>query len=338
MKTIDFFYELPEELIAQTPLDKRSDSRLMKLNKTDGSCRHHSFNQIIEELSSGDVLVFNNSKVIPARLLGNRLGGGKAEVLLLKDLGSDCWECLVKPGKKLRVGSEIIFPEGVIGIIEECTDFGGRKIRFKYSGIWLEVLDQIGEMPLPPYIRQKMTSKDRYQTVYAVHPGSAAAPTAGLHFTPELLDTLKEKGIKTAFVTLHIGLDTFRPVQVEKLEDHQMHSEYYSISTECIETIQSARLSRKKVIAVGTTSVRVLETVANQELLQEHSGWTDIFIFPGYEFKMVDGLITNFHLPQSTLMMLISALAGRENVLSAYKEAVKEQYRFFSFGDSMFIL
>ena len=338
MKTEDFSYDLPEELIAQTPLKERSSSRLLKLDRSSGEISHQSFSQILEELSQGDVLVFNDTKVIPARLMGKRLNGGATEVLLLKDLGEDRWECLVKPGKKLRIGSEIFFPENIKGIVEESTLFGGRIIRFYYQGIWMELLEKIGQMPLPPYIHKTLDEANRYQTVYAVHPGSAAAPTAGLHFTPELLEKARQKEIETAFVTLHVGLGTFRPVKVENVLEHQMHSEYFHFPKECADKIKKAQEEGRRVIAVGTTSVRVLETVAQSGILGEQSGWTDIFIYPGYEFKWVDGLITNFHLPQSTLMMLVSALAGKDNVFNAYHQAIELRYRFFSFGDSMLII
>ena len=338
MKSKDFSYELPEELIAQTPLKDRSSSRMMKVDRASGEWEHRVFTSILDELREGDLLVFNNTKVIPARLIGERQNGGAAELLLLKDLGDDRWECLARPGKRLKVGAEIFFPEGLEGIVEGTTSFGGRVVRFVYSGIWMEILDRIGEMPLPPYIHEKLEEKDRYQTVYAEHKGSAAAPTAGLHFTDELLEALRSKGVKTSFVTLHVGLGTFRPVQVESVEDHEMHSEYYHFPTECGEQIRETMNSGGRVIAVGTTSIRVLETVAKTGQFTEQTGWTDIFIYPGYSFHWVDGLITNFHLPQSTLLMLVSALAGRENMLAAYEEAVREKYRFFSFGDSMMIL
>ena len=338
MKSEDFSYELPEELIAQTPLKDRSASRQMRLDRRSGEWKHQAFSQLIDDLEPGDVLVFNDTKVIPARLIGTRVNGGAAEILLLKDLGEDRWECLVKPGKKLRIGSEVFFPEGIKGIIEDTTSFGGRIVRFEYQGIWLELLEKMGQMPLPPYIHEKLDEKSRYQTVYAIHPGSAAAPTAGLHFTPELLAKIEAKGIETAFLTLHVGLGTFRPVQVENVLDHEMHSEYYHFPKECGEKVRKAKEQGKKVIAVGTTSIRVMETVAQSGSFEEQSGWTNIFIYPGYSFKWVDGLITNFHLPQSTLMMLVSALAGRENILAAYDEAIKEKYRFFSFGDSMIII
>ena len=338
MKSKDFSYELPEELIAQTPLKDRSSSRMMKVDRASGEWEHRVFTSILDELREGDLLVFNNTKVIPARLIGERQNGGAAELLLLKDLGDDRWECLARPGKRLKVGAEIFFPEGLKGIVEDTTSFGGRVVRFVYSGIWMEILDRIGEMPLPPYIHEKLEEKDRYQTVYAEHKGSAAAPTAGLHFTDELLEALRSKGVKTSFVTLHVGLGTFRPVQVESVEDHEMHSEYYHFPAECGEQIRETMNSGGRVIAVGTTSIRVLETVAKTGQFTEQTGWTDIFIYPGYSFHWVDGLITNFHLPQSTLLMLVSALAGRENMLAAYEEAVREKYRFFSVGDSTMIL
>ena len=338
MKSKDFSYELPEELIAQTPLKDRSSSRMMKVDRLKGEWVHGQFTDILDELREGDLLVFNNTKVIPARLIGKRQNGGEAELLLLKDLGEDRWECLARPGKRLKVGAEVFFPEGLKGIVEDITSFGGRVVRFEYSGIWMEILERIGEMPLPPYIHEKLEEKDRYQTVYAEHKGSAAAPTAGLHFTDELLDAIRAKGVKTTFVTLHVGLGTFRPVQVDSIEDHEMHSEYYHFSADCGRQVQETLAAGGRVIAVGTTSVRVLETVAATGTFAEQSGWTDIFIYPGYTFHWIDGLITNFHLPQSTLLMLVSALCGRENMLAAYEEAVREKYRFFSFGDSMMIL
>lgn len=338
MKTEDFSYDLPEELIAQTPLKDRSSSRLMKVDRRNGTYSHHSFKEILDLISPGDLLVFNDTKVIPARLMGQRENGGISEVLLLRDLGEDRWECLVRPGKKMRIGTKIDFPAGVSGMIEEHTEFGGRIISFTYQGIWLELLEKIGQMPLPPYIHKKLEEKDRYQTVYANDPGSAAAPTAGLHFTPELLEEAKKRGIETAFLTLHVGLGTFRPVQVEDVLEHKMHSEYFSFSKECGEKVRKAKKSGHRVIAVGTTSVRVLETVAKSGDYSSHEGWTDIFIYPGYQFQWVDALITNFHLPQSTLMMLVSALANRENILAAYEEAIRQRYRFFSFGDSMLII
>ena len=338
MKSSDFNYELPEELIAQTPLETRSDSRLMVIDKKTGVRSHEEFSNLPSFLKPGDLLIFNNSRVIPARLIGERSGGGAAEVLLLSDLGNDRWECLVRPGKKLKPGSIIQFPEGLKGFVEETTDFGGRIVRFEYSGIWLELLDRIGQMPLPPYIHEQLEDKERYQTVYSKHPGSAAAPTAGLHFTPEVLKELSDKGIETDFVTLHVGLGTFRPVQVENVTDHVMHKEYFEVTESCLAKIKAAKAEGRRVIAVGTTSVRVLETLASWGENPKLAGWTDIFIYPGYSFKWVEGLITNFHLPQSTLLMLVSTLASKKIILDAYEEAVAERYRFFSFGDSMLIL
>ena len=338
MKSSDFNYELPEELIAQTPLETRSDSRLMVIDKKTGVRSHEEFSNLPSFLKPGDLLIFNNSRVIPARLIGERSGGGAAEVLLLSDLGNDRWECLVRPGKKLKAGSIIQFPEGLKGFVEETTDFGGRIVRFEYSGIWLELLDRIGQMPLPPYIHEQLEDKERYQTVYSKHPGSAAAPTAGLHFTPEVLKELSDKGIETDFVTLHVGLGTFRPVQVENVTDHVMHKEYFEVTESCLAKIKAAKAEGRRVIAVGTTSVRVLETLASWGENPTLAGWTDIFIYPGYSFKWVEGLVTNFHLPQSTLLMLVSTLASKKIILDAYEEAVAERYRFFSFGDSMLIL
>lgn len=338
MKTEDFSYHLPEELIAQTPLKDRSSSRLMKVDRRNGTYSHHSFKEILDLISPGDLLVFNDTKVIPARLMGQRENGGVSEILLLRDLGEDRWECLVRPGKKMKIGTKVEFPMGVYGVIEDHTEFGGRVVRFTYQGIWLELLEKIGQMPLPPYIHEKLEEKDRYQTVYANDPGSAAAPTAGLHFTPELLAEAKKRGIETAFLTLHVGLGTFRPVQVENVLEHKMHSEYFSFTEECGEQVRKAKENGHRVIAVGTTSVRVLETVARNGNYSSQEGWTDIFIYPGYQFQWVDALITNFHLPQSTLMMLVSALADRESILSAYEEAIRQRYRFFSFGDSMLII
>ena len=338
MKSSDFNYELPEELIAQTPLETRSDSRLMVIDKKTGVRSHEEFSNLPSFLKPGDLLIFNNSRVIPARLIGERSGGGAAEVLLLSDLGNDRWECLVRPGKKLKPGSIIQFSEGLKGFVEETTDFGGRIVRFEYSGIWLELLDRIGQMPLPPYIHEQLEDKERYQTVYSKHPGSAAAPTAGLHFTPEVLKELSDKGIETDFVTLHVGLGTFRPVQVENVTDHVMHKEYFEVTESCLAKIKAAKAEGRRVIAVGTTSVRVLETLASWGENPTLAGWTDIFIYPGYSFKWVEGLVTNFHLPQSTLLMLVSTLASKKIILDAYEEAVAERYRFFSFGDSMLIL
>ena len=340
MDVRDFDYELPEELIAQDPLLRRDDSRLMILDKKTGGIRHSVFHDIIDELQPGDCLVVNNSRVIPARLHGTRKGtGALIEVLLLKRKSDHVWETLVKPGKKCRVGTEIDFGEGrltgkVIDILEE----GNRLIEFSYDGVFEEVLDALGEMPLPPYITHKLEDKNRYQTVYAKYDGSAAAPTAGLHFTEELLQKIREKGIDIAEVTLHVGLGTFRPVKVETIEEHHMHSEFYMISAEAAEKINRAKDTGHRVICVGTTSCRTIESAADENgRLRECSGWTEIFIYPGYRFKVLDALITNFHLPQSTLVMLVSALAGRENILNAYKEAIRERYRFFSFGDAMLI-
>ncbi|MCF0158061.1 tRNA preQ1(34) S-adenosylmethionine ribosyltransferase-isomerase QueA [Veillonella caviae] len=340
MKVTDFDYELPEALIAQFPVEPRDTSRLLTLNKVTGAVEHKAhFYELVEELNEGDVLVFNNTKVIPARLYGHREGsGGKVEVLLLTPCGENRWECLVKPGKKCPVGQVIVFDERLKATVLDKTDFGGRIVEFTVDGIFDDIIQEIGEMPLPPYIHEKLEDKERYQTVYAKEKGSAAAPTAGLHFTPELLEKIKAKGVELEFVTLHVGLGTFRPVSVESIEDHDMHSEFYSVSPETAARINDAKAKGRRIIAVGTTSVRTLESASTDDgVLQGTSGWTQIFIYPGYTFKMVDALVTNFHLPQSTLLMLISALAGREHCLAAYEEAVREKYRFFSFGDAMFI-
>lgn len=340
MKVTDFDYELPEALIAQFPVEPRDTSRLLTLNKVTGAVEHKAhFYELVEELNEGDVLVFNNTKVIPARLYGHREGsGGKVEVLLLTPCGENRWECLVKPGKKCPVGQVIVFDERLKATVLDKTDFGGRIVEFMVDGIFDDIIQEIGEMPLPPYIHEKLEDKERYQTVYAKEKGSAAAPTAGLHFTPELLEKIKAKGVELEFVTLHVGLGTFRPVSVESIEDHDMHSEFYSVSPETAARINDAKAKGRRIIAVGTTSVRTLESASTDDgVLQGTSGWTQIFIYPGYTFKMVDALVTNFHLPQSTLLMLISALAGREHCLAAYEEAVREKYRFFSFGDAMFI-
>lgn len=339
---IDLFdFDLPEELIAQTPIGKRDESRLMLLNKKTGEIQHHYFKDIIRFLEKGDTLVLNNTKVLPARLLGLKKDtGAKIEILLLKQLENDRWETLVKPGKKLRPGHEVIFGDGRLkGIIEEVTEAGGRIVRFEYKGIFNEILDQLGNMPLPPYIKEQLEDKDRYQTVYAKHIGSSAAPTAGLHFTEELLEQIRKKGINVVYLTLHVGLGTFRPVNTEVIENHQMHSEYYSLSEETANELNKAKEEGKRIIAVGTTSVRTLETVIDKETnrFTAKQGWTDIFIYPGYSFKAIDAMITNFHLPKSSLIMLVSALAGRENIMKAYREAVGNKYRFFSFGDAMFI-
>ena len=341
MKRQDFYYDLPEELIAQDPLEDRSSSRLLVLDKETGATSHHIFKEITGYLKEGDCLVINDTKVIPARLIGAKEGtGAKIEILLLKRKENNIWETLVKPGKKAKVGTRIVFGEGllvgeVVGIVEE----GNRLVKFEYEGIFEEILDQLGQMPLPPYITHQLEDKNRYQTVYAKHTGSAAAPTAGLHFTPELLKEIEEKGIDIARVTLHVGLGTFRPVKVDEITDHHMHSEFYQVDEEAAEKINRAKDSGHRVISVGTTSCRTLESATDENgILRAGSGWTEIFIYPGYKFKILDGLITNFHLPESTLIMLVSALAGREHVLAAYEEAVQERYRFFSFGDAMLIV
>ena len=340
MKKEDFYFDLPEELIAQDPLEDRSGSRLLVLDKETGETEHHIFREIVNYLNPGDCLVINDTKVIPARLIGEKDGtGAKVEVLLLKRKENDIWETLVKPGRKMKPGARLVFGNGllkaeVIGVVEE----GNRLIRFEYEGIFEEILDQLGQMPLPPYITHQLEDKNRYQTVYAKHSGSAAAPTAGLHFTPELLDEIKEKGVEIAHVTLHVGLGTFRPVKVENIQEHHMHSEFYRIEQSEADKINRAKEEGHRVICVGTTSCRTVESAADENgRLRECSGWTEIFIYPGYKFKVLDALITNFHLPESTLIMLVSALAGREHVLAAYEEAIRERYRFFSFGDAMFI-
>ena len=340
MKTSDFYYDLPEELIAQDPLEDRSSSRLMILDKETGKTEHHVFREIIDELNPGDCLVINDTKVIPARLIGAKEDtGAKIEVLLLKRGADDVWETLVKPGKKARPGARISFGDGLlVGEVMDVVEEGNRLIHFEYEGIFEEILDQLGQMPLPPYITHKLEDKNRYQTVYAKHEGSAAAPTAGLHFTKELLKQIEDMGVKIARVTLHVGLGTFRPVKVENILDHHMHSEFYQVDKEAADIINNTKANGGRVIAVGTTSTRTLESVADENgHIPVKSGWTEIFIYPGYKFKAIDCLITNFHLPESTLVMLVSALAGRENVLNAYEVAVKERYRFFSFGDAMFI-
>lgn len=335
-------FELPEQLIAQTPLLDRSSSRLLTLNKENGHLSHQTFADIIDCLNPGDTLVLNDTKVIPARLFGEKEDtGAKAEVLLLKSIGQDRWEALVKPGKKLKKGNVISFGDGKLkAVIEEEGEMGARTLSFSYEGIFQEILDELGQMPLPPYIKEKLDDRDRYQTVYAKHEGSAAAPTAGLHFTETLLEQIRAKGVDIAFITLHVGLGTFRPMSVDQVEDHVMHEEYYSLSQETAELLNETKRRGGRVIAVGTTSCRTLETVGselNGEPLRESSGWTGIFIYPGYKFTVVDALITNFHLPKSTLVMLVSALAGREHIMKAYAEAVEKEYRFFSFGDAMFI-
>lgn len=340
MDVKDFDYELPEELIAQDPLEDRSSSRLMVLDRETGEFEHKVFKDIIDYLNPGDCLVLNNTKVIPARFFGAKEGtNARIELLLLKRKENDVWETLVKPGKKAKPGTRIVFGDGLlVGEIIDIVDEGNRLIKFYYEGIFEEILDKLGQMPLPPYITHELKDKKRYQTVYAKYDGSAAAPTAGLHFTKELLEQVKAKGIKIAEVTLHVGLGTFRPVKVDNILDHHMHSEFYMVSQEAADTINTAKKEGHRVISVGTTSTRTLESAADENgILRECSGWTEIFIYPGYSFKVIDGLITNFHLPQSTLVMLVSALAGREHVLNAYKAAVEEKYRFFSFGDAMFI-
>ena len=340
MKRQDFYFDLPEELIAQDPLEDRSSSRLLVLDKKTGATSHHIFREIKDYLKPGDCLVINDTKVIPARLIGEKEGtGGKVEVLLLKRKGNDVWETLVKPGKKMKPGARVSFGDGLLkGEVLEVVEEGNRLIHFEYEGIFEEILDQLGQMPLPPYITHQLKDKNRYQTVYAKYDGSAAAPTAGLHFTKELLQKVKDMGVDIAEVTLHVGLGTFRPVKVENVLDHHMHSEFYMVSQEAADKINRAKESGHRVIAVGTTSTRTLEAAADENgRLHETSGWTEIFIYPGYQFKVIDALITNFHLPQSTLVMLVSALAGREHVLHAYETAVKERYRFFSFGDAMLI-
>ena len=339
MKTHDFYYDLPEELIAQTPLQQRDTSRLLVLNKETGETEHRHFYDIIDYLHPGDCLVMNDSRVLPARLLGHRPTGGAVELLLLRDCGDKRWECLARPGKKMQAGQTVIFGNGELTatVWEVCED-GNRIVEFHYDGIFLEVLERLGKMPLPPYIKEELQDQERYQTVYSREVGSAAAPTAGLHFTNELLDKIREKGIKTAFVTLHVGLGTFRPVKAEEISEHHMHSELCMISAETARTLNETKASGGRIVCVGTTSCRTLESLVNEDgTFSEKNRWTDIFIFPGYEFKAMDALITNFHLPESTLVMLVSAFAGRENVLSAYNEAVREKYRFFSFGDACYI-
>ena len=340
LKKSDFYFDLPQELIAQDPLEDRSSSRLLVLDKNTGELSHHIFRDIIDYLHPGDCLVLNNTKVIPARLLGEREGtGGHVEVLLLKRKEADVWETLVKPGKKCKPGQRLSFGDGLLKAeVLETVEEGNRLIRFEYEGIFEEVLDKLGEMPLPPYITHKLKDKNRYQTVYAKYEGSAAAPTAGLHFTRELLQQIADKGIKIAYVTLHVGLGTFRPVKEENVLEHHMHSEYYQVTEEAANTINETKRNGGRVICVGTTSCRTIESQAAEDgTMRASAGWTDIFIYPGYKFKVLDALVTNFHLPESTLIMLVSALAGREHVLAAYQQAVEERYRFFSFGDAMFI-
>ena len=340
MKTHDFWYDLPEELIAQTPLEKRDTSRLLKLDRVSGAVEHHHFYDIVDYLQPGDCLVMNDSRVLPARLLGHRPTGGAIEVLLLRDLGDKKWECLCKPGRKMQVDNQVIFGNGELtATVVEVQETGNRVIEFHYEGIFLEVLERLGKMPLPPYIKEELADQERYQTVYSKAVGSAAAPTAGLHWTPELLEKVRAKGVKTAFVTLHVGLGTFRPVSAENILEHHMHAELCMISQETADVLNQAKAEGGRVICVGTTSCRTLESLVNEDgTFEAKSKWTEIFIYPGYTFKAMDGLITNFHLPESTLVMLVSAFAGREHVLAAYEEAVRERYRFFSFGDAMCIL
>ncbi len=339
MKTHDFYYDLPEELIAQTPLEKRDTSRLLCLNRETGEWEHKHFYDIIDYLNPGDCLVMNDSRVLPARLLGHRPSGGAVEVLLLRDLGDRCWECLCKPGRKMQVGSEVIFGNGELtATVRAVQEDGNRVVEFHYTGIFLEVLERLGKMPLPPYIKAELEDQERYQTVYSREVGSAAAPTAGLHFTQELLDAIRAKGVNTAFVTLHVGLGTFRPVKTEEVLEHHMHSELCMMNDETAAILNKTRAAGGRIVCVGTTSCRTLESLVNEDgTFAAKSKWTDIFIYPGYRFKAMDALITNFHLPESTLVMLVSAFAGRETVLAAYAEAVKERYRFFSFGDAMYI-
>ena len=341
MKTSDFYYDLPQELIAQDPLEDRSSSRLLHLSMKDGSVEHRHFTDILDYLKEGDCLVVNDTRVIPARLYGHKEEtGALIEILLLKRKENDIWECLVKPGKKARPGAKLVFGDGILkGEIIDVVEEGNRLIQFQYEGIFEEILDQLGEMPLPPYITHKLEDKNRYQTVYAKNDGSAAAPTAGLHFTQELLQKVQEKGVKIAHVTLHVGLGTFRPVKVDDVENHHMHSEFYVVEEDQAKLINDTKKQGGRVISVGTTSCRTLESATDEDgVLHPGSGWTEIFIYPGYQFKMIDGLITNFHLPESTLMMLVSALAGKDRIMAAYEEAVKERYRFFSFGDAMLII
>ena len=340
MKTSDFFYDLPEELIAQTPLQQRDTSRLMALDRRTGEISHRHFYDILDYLQPGDCLVMNDSRVLPARLLGHRPTGGAVEVLLLRDLGDKRWECLCKPGRKMQVGNEVIFGDGELtATVKAVQEDGNRVVEFHYEGIFLEVLERLGKMPLPPYIKAELSDQERYQTVYSREVGSAAAPTAGLHFTNELLDKIRAKGVKTAFVTLHVGLGTFRPVKADNILEHHMHSELCMMSAETAAILNETKAAGGRVICVGTTSCRTLESLAGEDgTFAAGSKWTEIFIYPGYTFKAMDGLITNFHLPESTLVMLVSAFAGRENVLAAYRTAVEEKYRFFSFGDAMCIL
>lgn len=340
MKTSDFYYDLPQELIAQTPIEKRDASRLLTLDKHTGAWEHHHFYELPDFLTEKDCLILNDSRVLPARLLGQRLpGGGACEVLLLTDRGDGVWECLVRPGKKLRPGAQVSFGEGELTAeVTEEVEGGNRLVKFHYEGIFLEVLERLGKMPLPPYIKEELQDRERYQTVYSKELGSAAAPTAGLHFTKELLEKISAKGVGIGYVTLHVGLGTFRPVKEEEILDHEMHKEFCTISREVADLINRTRANGGRVVCVGTTSCRTVESWSNEDgTMEPRSGWTGIYIYPGYRFKVTDALITNFHLPESTLVMLVSALAGREHILAAYDEAVRERYRFFSFGDAMFI-
>ena len=339
LKKSDFYFDLPEELIAQTPLERRDSSRLLHLDKTTGELEHRHFYQLLDYLHEGDCMVFNDSRVLPARLIGARPTGGSVELVLLRDLGEGRWECLSRPGRKTKPGTEILFGDGELkATVEQVVEGGNRIVRFDYEGIFLEVLERLGKMPLPPYIKEELQDNERYQTVYSREIGSAAAPTAGLHFTRELMEKIAAKGVKLCYVTLHVGLGTFRPVKAEDITDHEMHSEFCMISQETADIINETKKNGGRVICVGTTSCRTVESFAAEDgTMSERSGWTNIFIYPGYRFKVLDALVTNFHLPQSTLIMLVSALAGRERVLAAYEEAVREKYRFFSFGDAMFI-
>ena len=340
MKTSDFNYELPKELIAQTPLEKRDTSRLMTLDRKTGAWEHHHFYELPDFLEPGDCLILNDSRVLPARLLGQRLpGGGACEVLLLIDRGEKTWECLVRPGRHMREGTKLSFGNGELTAeVTEVLSDGNRLVRFDYEGIFLEVLERLGKMPLPPYIKEELQDQERYQTVYSKVPGSAAAPTAGLHFTPELLETIRQKGVNIGYVTLHVGLGTFRPVKEEEITEHEMHSEFCILPPETARLINETKAGGRRCICVGTTSCRTLESWAAEDgRMEPKAGWTSIYIYPGYRFKVMDGLVTNFHLPESTLIMLVSAFAGREHVLAAYEEAVREKYRFFSFGDAMFL-
>ncbi len=340
MKKSDFYFDLPEKLIAQTPLEKRDSSRLLHLDKATGDIEHRHFYELPAYLRPGDCLVLNDTRVLPARLLGTRKTGGSVELVLLRDLGDGCWECLSRPGRKTKPGTELTFGGGELtATVESVAEGGNRIVRFHYEGIFLEVLERLGKMPLPPYIREELQDAERYQTVYSRELGSAAAPTAGLHFTPELLREIADKGVKICYVTLHVGLGTFRPVKEEEIEDHEMHSEFCVVTPETAEAVNAAKRNGGRVIAVGTTSCRTLESFTDEAgVLRPGSRWTSIFIYPGYRFKCIDALVTNFHLPESTLIMLVSALAGREHVLHAYEIAVQERYRFFSFGDAMLIL